>query len=101
MHPRHIAINGCRWVIVLLLCVLAAESVGDRVAAASSAVVWIERVNVTVSGDVLQKTSGCDGCFDAGATSEQQITPATDTSSSALLKRRRCSSPAIGSTRFL
>jgi hypothetical protein len=35
--------------------------------------VWIERVNVTVSGDVLQKTSGCDGCFDAAATSEQQI----------------------------
>ncbi len=74
MHPRHIAINGCRWVIVLFLCVLAAESVGDRVAAASSAVVWIERVNVTVSGDALQKTSGCDGCFDAAAASEQQIT---------------------------
>ena len=41
--------------------------------AASSAVVWIERVNVSISGDVLQKTSSCDGCFDAAATSQQQI----------------------------
>ena len=41
--------------------------------AASTAVDWIERINVTVSGDVLQKTSGCDGCFDAAAVSAQQI----------------------------
>jgi len=67
------AFTSSRWALVTLLCVLAAES-GYRAQAASSAVVWIERVNVTVSGDVLQKTSGCDGCFDAAATSEQQIT---------------------------
>ena len=64
MRPRY----------VLLLCVVWAQYLGYGAAGASSAVVWIERVNVTVSGDVLQKTSGCDGCFDAAATSEQQIT---------------------------
>jgi hypothetical protein len=30
-------------------------------------------VNVSASADLLQKTSGCDGCADAGAVSEQQI----------------------------
>ena len=38
------------------------------------AVTWTALVNVTVTDHVLQKTSGCDGCFDAGAISEQQIT---------------------------
>ena len=39
-------------------------------------VVWTNRVNVSVdsSGTVLQKTGGCDGCDDAGATSEQTLT---------------------------
>ena len=74
MHPRHNVLNGCRWTFVLFLSALAAESVGYRAEAASSAVVWIERVNVTASDDVLQKTSGCEGCFDAAAASEQHIT---------------------------
>ena len=74
MHPRHSGLNRYRWAVVFFLCVLAVESAGPRAQAASSAVVWIERVNVTVSGDVLQKTAGCDGCFDAAAISEQQIT---------------------------
>jgi hypothetical protein len=34
---------------------------------------WMNRVNVTVSGDTLQKTSGCNGCSDAGAVSRQAI----------------------------
>lgn len=34
---------------------------------------WINRVNVTVSGDTLQKTGGCNGCGDAGAVSRQAI----------------------------
>jgi len=34
---------------------------------------WINPVNVTVTGNTLQKTSGCDGCADAGAISSQQI----------------------------
>jgi hypothetical protein len=36
-------------------------------------VTWTNLVNATVTGTVLQKTSGCDGCDDAGATSQQQI----------------------------
>src|SRR5207244_13062159 len=36
-------------------------------------VVWTDLVNATVSGTTLQKTSGCDGCGDAGARSQQQI----------------------------
>ncbi|MBI4638147.1 MAG: Ig-like domain-containing protein [Candidatus Rokubacteria bacterium] len=35
---------------------------------------WTNLVNVTATGNSLTKTSGCDGCFDAGATSQQQIT---------------------------
>jgi hypothetical protein len=36
-------------------------------------VVWTSLVNCAVTGDVLQKTSGCDGCPDAGAVSTQTI----------------------------
>lgn len=42
--------------------------------AAGTDVTWTNLVNVTVNGTVLQKTGGCDGCDDAGATSEQQLT---------------------------
>jgi hypothetical protein len=31
-------------------------------------------INVTVSGTTLMKTGGCDGCPDASAVSEQQVT---------------------------
>lgn len=37
-------------------------------------VVWTNVVNATATGNTLQKTSGCDGCPDAGATSQQTIT---------------------------
>ncbi len=40
---------------------------------ADSSVDWIDRVNVTISGDTLQKTGGCNGCEDAGASSRQAI----------------------------
>ena len=36
-------------------------------------VVWTQQVNVIASGTTLTKTSGCDGCADAGAVSQQQI----------------------------
>ena len=36
-------------------------------------VTWINVVNATVSGSTLIKTGGCDGCYDAGAVSQQQI----------------------------
>jgi hypothetical protein len=34
---------------------------------------WINRVNVTFTGDTLTKTAGCNGCDDAGAVSRQAI----------------------------
>ena len=36
-------------------------------------VTWANVVNGTVIGTVLQKTLGCDGCQDAGATSQEQL----------------------------
>ncbi|MBI4526179.1 MAG: fibronectin type III domain-containing protein [Deltaproteobacteria bacterium] len=36
-------------------------------------VVWTNLVNVTATGNSLKKTSGCNGCADAGATSQQTI----------------------------
>jgi Big-like domain-containing protein/purple acid phosphatase-like protein len=37
-------------------------------------VIWTNMVNVTASGNSIQKTGGCDGCQDAAARSNQQIT---------------------------
>jgi len=38
-----------------------------------SPITWTNLMNGAVSGTVLQKTSGCDGCQDAGATSLEQL----------------------------
>jgi hypothetical protein len=70
---RHILLSVCRRTTVVFLSVVAAGYFDYRAEGASSAVEWSELVNATVSGDVLQKTSGCDGCFDAGGVSAQQI----------------------------
>jgi hypothetical protein len=35
---------------------------------------WTERVRAETSGNVLRKVSGCNGCADAGAVSEQEVT---------------------------
>ena len=37
-------------------------------------VTWTNLVNASVNGTVLQKTNGCDGCDDAGAASQQELT---------------------------
>ncbi len=42
-------------------------------AAAQERVTWTDQVNVAVRGNSLEKTRGCDGCGDAGATSRQTI----------------------------
>jgi hypothetical protein len=42
----------------------------------SANVTWSNPVNVTASGNSVTKTAGCDGCNDAGAVSQQQITAA-------------------------
>jgi hypothetical protein len=39
----------------------------------SQSVVWTNMVNVGVAAGTLQKTAGCDGCDDAGATSQQTV----------------------------
>ena len=71
VHSRHTLRRGC---IVVFLSVLTAGYLGHGPAFASSAVVWTGLVNVSVADDVLQKTAGCDGCFDAGAISSQLLT---------------------------
>ena len=71
VYSRHILRSAC---IVVFLGVVTVDYLGYGGAAASSAVVWTGLVNVTAANDVLQKTSGCDGCFDAGAISSQQLT---------------------------
>ena len=38
-----------------------------------TAVTWTATVNSSASGSTLNKNSGCDGCFDSGALSQQQI----------------------------
>lgn len=53
------------WVVALMALAL--------IHAQEQSVTWTSLVNVTVTGDVLQKTSGCDGCDDAGASSQQEI----------------------------
>jgi len=46
---------------------------GVSTTASAQDVVWTDQVHVTVAGTTLQKTSGCDGCADAGARSQQEI----------------------------
>ena len=42
-------------------------------AAAQEPITWTNQVNVEARGTTLEKTRGCDGCGDAGATSRQAI----------------------------
>jgi hypothetical protein len=44
-----------------------------RLSADYQAVSWTNAVNVSLVNGSLQKTSGCDGCDDAGAVSEQSL----------------------------
>ena len=60
-----------RQFILVVCCLLILTSTKSD--ASDEAVVWINRVNVTVTGDLLQKIAGCDGCEDAGATSQQAL----------------------------
>ena len=46
---------------------------GSPTTDSSGAVTWAVLTNVTLSGTTLQKTSGCDGCPDGVAISDQQI----------------------------
>jgi hypothetical protein len=48
-------------------------AIGASEVAAQERVTWTEQANVVIRGNVLEKTRGCDGCGDAGATSTQVI----------------------------
>ncbi|PYO59002.1 MAG: hypothetical protein DMD83_01065, partial [Candidatus Rokuibacteriota bacterium] len=41
---------------------------------AGQRIVWTDLVNATATDNSVQKTGGCDGCYDAGAVSQQRIT---------------------------
>lgn len=62
-------VGGLRGAATGFIIVLALAAVG----AAERFVDWANPVNVTVFGDRLEKTSGCQGCEDAGAISRQMI----------------------------
>jgi len=42
--------------------------------AQTTEITWTNIVNATATGSTLQKTAGCDGCEDAGASSQQSLT---------------------------
>ncbi len=55
--------------LCLLVCLLFLISTN----AGAQTVEWTNQVHAELIGNVLQKTSGCDGCDDAGAASQQVI----------------------------
>ena len=56
--------------LLYILCGCVQHAIGQS----PQNVVWTNVVNATATGNTLQKTSGCAGCPDAGATSQQTIT---------------------------
>ena len=60
--------------LMLLVCAAAVVAVaGTADAQTTSPVEWTNLVNATASGAAVQKTGGCPGCTDAGATSSSVI----------------------------
>jgi hypothetical protein len=60
--------------LLAFVCILVLPFLPDvAIDAAGTNVTWTNLVNATVNGTVLQKTGGCDGCDDAGATSQQEL----------------------------
>lgn len=61
---------------LLLISTVCCGTAAYRVDAADEFVIWTDLVNAAVDsgGTILRKTGGCDGCADAGATSQQQLT---------------------------
>lgn len=62
-----------RWSAVIVVSLLVPFLPHAATDAEEQSVVWTNIVNATVTGPVLQKTSGWDGVDDAGATSEQEL----------------------------
>src|SRR5687767_4084280 len=57
----------------MFLFLLAVVAFSFTTRAEDQGVVWTNLVNVSVDGTELRKTGGCDGCDDAGATSQQEL----------------------------
>lgn len=53
--------------------VVVSSSKAQSAPTAPKNVVWTKLVKTTANGNSLQKTTGCDGCADAGAVSEEQL----------------------------
>ena len=62
---------SCR--VLSLSCVFSLLIAVAATAQTNTPITWTNLVNAGVNGTVLQKTSGCDGCQDAGATSQEQL----------------------------
>ena len=62
----------CRGLFFVALAVFAATNT-DRPTAQTTSVTWARLVNATATGSTLQKNAGCDGCEDAGGSSEQSL----------------------------
>jgi len=52
-------------------------STSSTTSASGTAVAWVHVVNALASGSAVKKTSGCSGCYDAGAVSQQGMTSGT------------------------
>ena len=59
--------------VLLASWVLLGGSSGQAVAQTASPVEWGRTINATATGSAIQKTGGCSGCPDAGATSNQVL----------------------------
>ena len=57
-----------------LICSVLILQLSPAPVSAQTPITWVNTVNVTVTGSVVQKTGGCDGCQDAGATSQEELT---------------------------
>ena len=68
---KHIQNTVCRVLFLVALAVFAAGS--DGTTAQTTSVTWTRLVNATATGSTLQKSAGCDGCDDAGGSSEQSL----------------------------
>ena len=59
----------CR--VVAVVAMVTATPNGTR--GQTTGVIWTHLLNATATGSTVQKTAGCDGCEDAGGSSEQSL----------------------------
>src|SRR5688572_24524806 len=62
----------CRGLFLVALAVFTTTNT-DRTVAQTTSVTWTRLVNAAATGSTLQKNAGCDGCDDAGGSSDQSL----------------------------